>query len=196
MKISIARNRISINSLGKPIHETEEGIRNFWKWFGRSKTIDKYGRPLVLYHGTNNFWKKSFKDRPNTMIFFSDDEIVADSYVDEEFGMGNGGTIRAYVRLEKPRIVDFKWRAYDNADLDIAQEFGTRRGEPAIDVMALKLKRAGSHDGLIVKNVIDNHGGDGLGMPPSTVFVAFSPYQIKTTANRGAFGVEDRRLDY
>jgi hypothetical protein len=31
---------------------TQEGLQNFWNWFGTSKTIDKQGRPLVFYHGT------------------------------------------------------------------------------------------------------------------------------------------------
>jgi hypothetical protein len=27
---------------------------NFWKWFGDSKVVDESGKPLVVYHGTNN----------------------------------------------------------------------------------------------------------------------------------------------
>lgn len=30
----------------------EEGIRNFWRWFGDSTTVDEEGRPIVYYHGT------------------------------------------------------------------------------------------------------------------------------------------------
>lgn len=44
---------ITENSKGKPIHDTSSGIENFWKWFGESKIVDYKGRPLVLYHGTN-----------------------------------------------------------------------------------------------------------------------------------------------
>ena len=40
------------NANGHPIHPTEEGIRNFHRWFGASKTVDEHGRPLVMYHGT------------------------------------------------------------------------------------------------------------------------------------------------
>ena len=39
------------NSLGKPIHHTEEGIVNFHRWFGDSTSIDELGRPIVYYHG-------------------------------------------------------------------------------------------------------------------------------------------------
>lgn len=31
---------------------TQQGLRNFWKWFGNSKAADNQGRPLVYYHGT------------------------------------------------------------------------------------------------------------------------------------------------
>lgn len=45
--------RWTVNSNGQLIHPTEEGIRNFWKWFGDSKVVDDKGRPLVVYHGTH-----------------------------------------------------------------------------------------------------------------------------------------------
>jgi len=44
--------RSTRNSDDKFIHSTEEGIRNFWRWFGDSKVVDKKGRPLVVYHST------------------------------------------------------------------------------------------------------------------------------------------------
>lgn len=42
------------NSAGKPLAQTEEGVRNFWRWFGDSKVVDADGKPLVVYHGTNS----------------------------------------------------------------------------------------------------------------------------------------------
>jgi hypothetical protein len=45
--------RPTTHSEGKYIHETEDGIRNFWRWFGNSKVVDEQGRPKVVYHGTN-----------------------------------------------------------------------------------------------------------------------------------------------
>jgi hypothetical protein len=46
--------RPTTNSLGQPIHPTEEGVKNFWKWFGDSKVVDKQGRPLVVYHNSTS----------------------------------------------------------------------------------------------------------------------------------------------
>lgn len=31
---------------------TQEGLQNFWRWFGSSKVKDKQGRPQLFYHGT------------------------------------------------------------------------------------------------------------------------------------------------
>lgn len=42
--------RPTTNSNGQRIAETEEGLRNFWRWFGDSKVVDKDGKPLVVYH--------------------------------------------------------------------------------------------------------------------------------------------------
>jgi hypothetical protein len=45
--------RPTTNSKGQQIAATEEGVRNFWRWFGDSKVVDAEGRPLIVYHGTS-----------------------------------------------------------------------------------------------------------------------------------------------
>jgi hypothetical protein len=40
------------NSEGRPIHHTDEGIRNFHRWFEGSKATDEHGRPSVMYHAS------------------------------------------------------------------------------------------------------------------------------------------------
>ena len=40
------------NSLGQPIHPTDEGIKNFHRWFGDDENLDEHGRPKVLYHSS------------------------------------------------------------------------------------------------------------------------------------------------
>jgi GNAT superfamily N-acetyltransferase len=47
------KERPTTNSNGKPIAQTEEGVRNFWRWFGESKVVDAEGRPLVVFHETD-----------------------------------------------------------------------------------------------------------------------------------------------
>jgi len=57
------KQRPTTNSNGNPIHATEEGIRNFYKWFGNSEVVDKQGRPLVVYHGTPTEFYKFAKEK-------------------------------------------------------------------------------------------------------------------------------------
>lgn len=45
------KDRPTTNSEGQPIAQTEEGLRNFWAWFGDSKVVDAEGKPLVVQHG-------------------------------------------------------------------------------------------------------------------------------------------------
>jgi hypothetical protein len=44
--------RTTKNNEGKDIFPTEDGVRNFWRWFGDSDVVDEQGRPIVYYHGT------------------------------------------------------------------------------------------------------------------------------------------------
>lgn len=69
------KQRPTTNSEGKPIADTEEKVRNFWRWFGGSETIDEQGRPVVYYHGTNadfNVFDVS-KSKPSSggLMFFN-----------------------------------------------------------------------------------------------------------------------------
>ena len=45
--------RTVYNSNGDRIAKSEPALRNFYKWFGDSKVVDRKGRPVVMYHGTN-----------------------------------------------------------------------------------------------------------------------------------------------
>jgi len=67
--------RPTTNSEGRPIHPTEEGVRNFWKWFGDSKVVDGQGRPLVVYHGTPNEFTV-FESRPGRNFLFGESDEV------------------------------------------------------------------------------------------------------------------------
>jgi hypothetical protein len=47
-----ATGEVTTNAAGAPLHATPEGIANFWRWFGASKTVDGQGQPMVFHHGT------------------------------------------------------------------------------------------------------------------------------------------------
>lgn len=85
------------NSEGKLIHPTEEGIRNFWKWFEESKIVDEQGRPLVVHHGTS----KDFSTFNSFANWFSPDIKFASEYAEmRDYYSGSGGAtvVPAYIK--------------------------------------------------------------------------------------------------
>jgi hypothetical protein len=101
--------RPTVNSEGLPIHSTEEGVRNFWRWFGDSTVVDEQGRPLVMYHGTledfNVFQLESDKRRAygfNRFGFWFDQSPATPSYF---AGSTGGNVMPTYLAIKKPLIL-------------------------------------------------------------------------------------------
>lgn len=93
------------NSNGQPIHPTEEGVRNFWRWFGDSKVVDAEGRPLVVYHGTSAQFdvfdiSKLSSRNEGPGFYFTTSEAVASGYVNRSGSEGR--LIAAYLRADSP----------------------------------------------------------------------------------------------
>lgn len=119
------------NSLGKYIYPTEQGIVNFYKWFGNSKVVDNQGRPLVVYHGskTEQIFRFFDKDKSNSSLYhgsfwFTDNYDVALSYAKEYerdyvTGFHTDKLIRTnpiyegYLRIQRPFMVDFEGANWD-----------------------------------------------------------------------------------
>jgi hypothetical protein len=94
--------RPTANSLGQPIHATEEGVHSFWRWYADSKFVDEAGRPLVVYHG-GSFDPKSGA-KPNTHqqgMFFTTSRKLAESYASKTRGK-DGFLAEAYLKSENP----------------------------------------------------------------------------------------------
>lgn len=88
------------NNFGKPIHPKPEGVKNFWKWFGESKVVDKEGRPIVCYHGTGT----EFENFNTDVIWFSTDPKLSSEYADArgaEVGSAPANIV-AYIKAENP----------------------------------------------------------------------------------------------
>ena len=67
------------NSLSKPIYPTVEGVENFWRWFGNSKTVNRFGVPQVWYHGTAREISK-FEPKQAKSIFLTQDPEFAEDF--------------------------------------------------------------------------------------------------------------------
>jgi len=65
---------VTQNHLGNPIAKDEESLKRFWKWFGKSATVDQKGRPFVFYHGSAYTFNK-FEAHPIIGQFDDDDAV-------------------------------------------------------------------------------------------------------------------------
>ena len=100
------KQRPTTNSNGQPIAATEEGVRNFWKWFGDSKVVDASGKPLVVYHGTRaqfevfDFGRIGQQGRAEGAgFYFTTNKQVAAGY---------GTPMDVYLAVGKPLAYDAK----------------------------------------------------------------------------------------
>lgn len=105
--------RSTVNSNGEPIARTEEGVRNFWTWFGDSKAVDAEGRPVVVYHGTDTkFSKVDMKKGAQGLFWFTSDR---DSIASGDAGaQGTSIIMELYVKVEAPA----DWKQYDQLMID------------------------------------------------------------------------------
>ena len=180
------------NSNGKPIHWSEEGTRNFWRWFGDSKVVDKDGRPLVVYHGTTADFDTFDRTKGGSatlagdakgVTFFTTKAKVADDFsgylhtttdgktVDQTFYKG-ANTLPVYLRLKDPSVWDMSGGAYEEGFLSDA----------------IKDAKKEKSDGIVFTNMADGSVSTVGPWKVSHVIATFDPTQIKSaTGNTGAF---------
>lgn len=169
------------NSLGQPIHHTDEGIRNFHRWFGDSKTVDAHGRPLVVYHGTGASIHE-FSNRNNRLSWASEQSDLANRYA--EVGE-NPHLLPVFTTIKNPVHVP------PVGNKMTPKELGNRIG--------IKLPESLGDDIRSVYRIINtpefvesakNSGHDGIfGYEAGRkTWATFNPHQIKSAiGNSGAF---------
>jgi predicted Fe-Mo cluster-binding NifX family protein len=178
---------ITENSLGNPIHATEDGIRNFWKWFSGSVMVDSKGRPKVYYHGNNDDfdefqlrWERDDYDEDNygsgwtggnlgEGFYFTDDKTYAKRF---------GNVKEYYLKIENlydltvDKNIKLFEKEYEEMKDDLA--YGAH-GEAIQQIMKEK-----KYDGVIAKDA----GGVAYG---SIEIMVPKSKQIKLVNNSGKF---------
>lgn len=174
------------NSEGALIAPTHEEMVAFWRWFGKSKVVDDQGRPLVVFRGDQP-GKTEFTGREKKSnyiqgnIFFSTDRGIAkgytphrtNSYISSKDMNQSHGLYAAYLKMERPVVVDAKGENWDRIPVSGRLKKALDGWDSIqIDDLAQYVRQNTKSDGLIVRNVWDQFGdGDQL--------IVFSNQQIK-----------------
>jgi len=162
--------RPTTNSNGKPIAQTEEGLRNFWRWFGDSKVVDKDGKPLVVYHGTESDFDSFDQNKVKTTklgsgFYFAKDPETANLYA----GFSGSNVVPVYLRMERPLIASSVEEARqileDNGQYMNIDEFSGTHAADMADVLAKAGFDGIMYDGVMVvqnptqiKSAVGNQG--------------------------------------
>lgn len=158
--------RPTTNSEGRPIHPTEEGVRNFWKWFLDSVTVNKKGHPIVFYHNTDAQFTEFDTGKIGTKTdkgFYGSGFYFTSGVGDTHYGEIEMGV---YLKIESPY---YKKESHRNYEID-----------------SEKLKSDG-HDGAIVYPSYHDFNPDNP-MEKIAEAVVYEPEQIKSaTDNTGTF---------
>lgn len=211
------KKRPVLNSEGRPIHNTEEGVINFWKWFSNSRVTDEQGRPLVMYHATGKDFNEFYP-----YIYLTKDplyaERIGEALVSQTaLGIPRGLSIMpVYAKIEN--YADF--RHLGDEKVYSASEFidGLRESSIEEDIIN-KIKREaagyeilrppygwisalrgvlsdslseGGYSGIVLKEYTTDWNVKGKQNRIYTdAYIAFSPNQIKSaTGNLGTFSPE------
>jgi hypothetical protein len=187
--------RPALNSNGKPIHWSQEGVRNFWRWFGDSKVVDSQGRPLVVYHGTNADFSVFSKDHQRRDVQFKPGFFFTENA--ERAGLFGDTLMPVYLSARNDVVAkrrlggeidhihkDDMWLVFDSSQIKSAtgnngqfnpldanilhqRSVETRQSyEARIDALFAGEKAAGPNDGVRVLDSSDVLGLLGFGNGP------------------------------
>ncbi len=141
----------------------------FQRWFAGSHAVGPDGKPLRLFHGTQESFTKFSAAKtglatgskyPGGAFFFTDSPEVASDYAQQR-DWEPGRVMSVHLSVKNPHIVDAQGKGYGG----ITRE-------------AIEHARRHGHDGAIIRNVID--AAKMRSAKPSTIYVAFHPHQVKS----------------
>jgi hypothetical protein len=201
------KDRPITNAEGKRIAADVEELKAFWNWFKDSEVVDKSGKPLVVYHGTNAdfgaFNRDALGSATNAKssalgFYFTDSTEVA-----RTFAIGEGGNVMpVMLRIKNPIEIGFRTQAerkraqpgqdpFDELHRAIAKIAGKEswKDVTTADVVAWKdLLESKGYDGVILRNTGMDAMPRSIAEPYHDFYIAFDPTQIKSAiGNRGTF---------
>ncbi len=194
----------SITENGSPVKDNFKNIlqtetKQFKKWFGKSKAVDKNGKPLVVYHSTNSeFWSfdktkynqnEQHGDYVGEGFFFADTQEKAQKY--------GSKTMPAYLRMENPLVINSEEDAkiyremfrgmFDGGNEKLREIIGGKYDY--YELLKSNPKK--------IREYLQNNGYDGLIDNIYGQYAVFEPTQIKSaTDNIGTFDGKNPDIRY
>lgn len=161
--------------------------KEFKEWFGDSKVVDEDGKPLVVYHGTNEefnvFDKNKRGSNTDKGIFGKGFYFSKNLKTSQAYGKNIKET---YLSIQNPFMSsDYKSKEemaeYLGVEVSILREGGTGISslQSYTGVFSEAIKQKG-HDGVITKF------GE---------IVVFEPNQIKSVENKGTFRKDSNNIN-
>ena len=154
----------------------------FKEWFQNSKVVDKNGKPLVVYHGTNadfnifdkekfGLWdngskfritgtdengKLKFETLKDEGFFFTAQEGEAKDHAEGAAEMAGGSVriIKAYLKAENPLVIEMD-KYYAEVKRYTAQDWYDKHTGEILDQF-----HAGNYDSIIIKNPLLGTAGN------------------------------------
>ena len=164
----------------------------FKKWFGDSKVVDEAGKPLVVYHGTAEFFSEfdsslsNYGEVSKDFNFFTNKmKAYANSAKDyaDYWGKRNnqpGWIHEVYLSIKKP--LHIKYTNTSKSTYFSPVEYYDYNFEEIKEQY-----RNGNYDGIIIENT-DKNSDD------SIVYAVSKSEQIKSVGNRGTFDAENPNI--
>ena len=173
---------------------TQIDSHQFKKWFKHSKVVDKSGKPLVVFHGTNAHVQSFNPDKINSIestgdyvgkgFFFTSNASRAEQYAKQAATKSAGSGINiipVYLSIQNPLIIASK--------KDIQKLYDYFGGEE--DYYDLFL----DSPALLQKKLIEK-GYDGLIDKLYNQYAVFKPNQIKSAiGNNGDFNLNSSNIN-
>lgn len=188
----------------------------FRAWFGTSKAVDAWNRPMVFYHGTASDFEQFSQNHDSTRTqgisrgyYFTPDREFADSYTDSRDT--DGSIMPVYLRATNPLrlptfVSDHDWVKILGPEVmqipgipDRAQTYYWLKDGPAyrgsdedqVGTEMIALLKAHGYDAVVFPEKY-GYGSNGA---HGEVWCVFDPAQIKSAVgNKGAFAVDSPNL--
>ena len=187
--------------------EDQTQSKAFKKRFGDSKVVDEEWKPMVVYHGTRNWWFTSF-NKNDGWIRFSKDIDVADSYAWDDNRWTRAEIIKwnklkddfnyewdewiykVYLSIKNPLVLDYEWYWATN--------------HPELSSPSYYLENlSDEYDWVIARNIRDEWWWNGWVNDPeeryaeNTVYWVKNPNQVKSaTDNVGTYDENNDDIRY